>query len=128
MIRAFSQRQRMRVAWGLIALLLIVILVREVGARWAEMSQWRGLAEVAAGLEGGHALSLEHLRQSAQARHIELTEIEPQDERWQVRGSVTDEHALLAWLQALQSEGAQPLQWGMEQQGKRLRFDLQVRP
>lgn len=128
MIRAFSQRQRMRVAWGLIALLLIVILVREVGARWAEMSQWRELAEVATGLEGGPALSLEHLRQSAQARHIELTEIEPQDEGWQVGGSVTDEHALLAWLQALQGEGAQPLQWGMEQQGKRLRFDLQVRP
>ncbi|OCT24085.1 type II secretion system protein GspM [Pseudomonas putida] len=128
MIRAFSQRQRMRLAWGLIALLLIVILVREVGARWAEMSQWRGLAEVAAGLEGGPALSLEDLRQSAQARHIQLTEIEPQDEGWQVRGSVADEQTLLAWLQALQIEGAQPLQWGMEQQGKRLRFDLQVRP
>ncbi|WP_411383888.1 type II secretion system protein GspM [Pseudomonas sp. L7] len=128
MIRVFLQRQRMRLAWGLIALLLIVILVREASARWAEMSQWRGLAEAAISLEGGPVLSLERLRQSAQARHIELTEVEPQEQGWQVRGSVADEQALLGWLQALQIDGAQPLQWGMEQEGKRLRFDLRVRP
>lgn len=128
MIRALSPRLRMRLALGLIALLLVVILVREVNARWAQMSQWRGLAEAAVSLERGPGLSLERLRQSAQARHIELTEVELQDDDWHVRGSVADEQALLAWLQALQAEGVQPLQWGMEQAGKQLRFDLQFRP
>ncbi|VVN12436.1 hypothetical protein PS631_03937 [Pseudomonas fluorescens] len=128
MIRALSPRLRMRLALGLIALLLVVILVREVNARWAQMSQWRGLAEAAVSLERGAGLSLERLRQSAQARHIELTEVELQDDDWHVRGAVADEQALLAWLQALQAEGVQPLQWGMEQAGKQLRFDLQFRP
>lgn len=128
MIRALSPRLRMRLALGLIALLLVVILVREVNARWAQMSQWRGLAEAAVSLERGTGLSLERLRQSAQARHIELTEVELQDDDWHVRGAVADEQALLAWLQALQAEGVQPLQWGMEQAGKQLRFDLQFRP
>lgn len=128
MIRALSPRLRMRLALGLIALLLVVILVREVNARWAQMSQWRGLAEAAVSLERGTGLSLERLRQSAQARHIELTEVELQDDDWYVRGAVADEQALLAWLQALQAEGVQPLQWGMQQAGKQLRFDLQFRP
>lgn len=128
MIRALSPRLRMRLALGLIALLLVVILVREVNARWAQMSQWRGLAEAAVSLERGTGLSLERLRQSAQARHIELTEVELQDDDWHVRGAVADEQALLAWLQVLQTEGVQPLQWGMEQAGKQLRFDLQFRP
>ncbi|MFJ1570173.1 MULTISPECIES: type II secretion system protein GspM [unclassified Pseudomonas] len=128
MIRALSPRLRMRLALGLIALLLVVILVREVNARWAQMSQWRGLAEAAVSLERGTGLSLERLRQSAQARHIELTEVELQDDDWHVRGAVADEQALLAWLQVLQAEGVQPLQWGMEQAGKQLRFDLQFRP
>lgn len=128
MIRVLSPRLRMRLALGLIALLLVVILVREVNARWAQMSQWRGLAEAAVSLERGTGLSLERLRQSAQARHIELTEVELQDDDWHVRGAVADEQALLAWLQALQAEGVQPLQWGMEQAGKQLRFDLQFRP
>ncbi|HGM5579643.1 TPA: type II secretion system protein GspM [Pseudomonas putida] len=128
MILVFLQRQRMRLAWGLVALLLIVLLVREATARWAQMSQWRELAEAAVSLEGGPAMSLEHLRQLAQAGHIELMEVEPQEQGWQVRGSVADEQALLTWLQALQVEGAQLLQWGMAQEGKRLRFDLQVRP
>lgn len=128
MIRALSPRLRMRLALGLIALLLVVILVRDVNARWAQMSQWRGLAEAAVSLERGTGLSLERLRQSAQARHIELTEVELQDDDWHVRGAVADEQALLAWLQVLQTEGVQPLQWGMEQAGKQLRFDLQFRP
>lgn len=128
MIRALSPRLRMRLALGLIALLLVVILVRDVNARWAQMSQWRGLAEAAVSLERGTGLSLERLRQSAQARHIELTEVELQDDDWHVRGAVADEQALLAWLQALQAEGVQPLQWGMEHAGKQLRFDLQFRP
>lgn len=128
MIRVLSPRLRMRLALGLIALLLVVILVREVNARWAQMSQWRGLAEAAVSLERGTGLSLERLRQSAQARHIELTEVELQDDDWHVRGAVADEQALLAWLQVLQAEGVQPLQWGMEQAGKQLRFDLQFRP
>ncbi|MGG5291147.1 type II secretion system protein GspM [Pseudomonas shirazensis] len=127
MIRALSPRLRMRFAFGLIALLLIVILAREATARWAQMSQWRGLAETAVSLERNPGLSVERLRQSAQARHIEL-QVELQDEAWHVRGSVADEKVLLAWLQALQAEGVQPLQWGMEQAGKQLRFDLQFRP
>ena len=73
-------------------------------------------------------MNLERLRQSAQARGIELTEVDTQDKAWQLRGQVADERMLQGWLQSLRAEGALPLQWGLEQQGKALRFDLVVQP
>ena len=122
------QRYRMALAWGLIALLLAFLAGREGLALWREMGQWRALATTAAGLRNGPTLSLERLRQSAQARGIELRDVQPDDEAWQLRGQVGDEQVLQGWLQALQVDGAQPLQWGLEQDAKGLRFEIWLRP
>jgi len=128
MNRDWIQRHRLKFAWALIALLLAFLALRAGLAQWRELSQWRGLAEQAASLQGGPGLNLERLRQSAQARQIELAEVDAQGKTWQLRGQVADERVLQGWLQALRAEGVQPLQWGLEQHEKRLRFDLVVRP
>jgi len=128
MNRDWLQRHRLKFAWALIALLLALLILRTGIAQWRELSQWRGLAEQAASLQGGPGLNLERLRQSAQARQIELAEVDAQGKAWQLRGQVADERVLQGWLQILRAEGAQPLQWGLEQDGKGLRFDLVVQP
>ncbi|MGN8252199.1 type II secretion system protein GspM [Pseudomonas sp. SMV7] len=122
------QRHRLRFAWVLIALLLAVLALRAGLAQWRELSQWRGLAEQAASLHSGPGLNLERLRQSAQARRIELAEVDAQGKVWQLRGQVADALVLQGWLQSLRAEGVQPLQWGLEQDGKGLRFELVVQP
>jgi type II secretion system protein M (XcpZ-type) len=128
MNRDWMLRHRFKFAWALIALLLGFLAVREGVAHVRELNQWRGLAEQAASLHGGPGLSLERLRQSAQARRIDLAEVDVQGKTWQLRGQVADEQVLQAWLQSLRAEGAQPLQWGLEQQAKVLRFDLVLQP
>nr|WP_225780628.1 type II secretion system protein GspM [Pseudomonas sp. Marseille-Q3773] len=128
MNRDWIQRHRIKFAWALIALLLAVLALRAGLAQWRELSQWRGLAEQAASLHGGTGVSLERLRQSAQARRIELAEVDAQGKVWQLRGQVADELVLQGWLQSLRVEGVQPLQWGLEQDGKGLRFELVVQP
>ncbi|MFJ7811879.1 type II secretion system protein GspM [Pseudomonas asiatica] len=128
MNRDWVQRHRLKFAWALIALLLAFLALRTGLAQWRELSQWRGLADQAASLQGGPELNLERLRQSAQARQIELAEVDAQGKTWQLRGQVADERVLQGWLQTLRAEGVQPLQWGLEQHEKGLRFDLVVRP
>ncbi|WP_085664557.1 MULTISPECIES: type II secretion system protein GspM [Pseudomonas] len=128
MNRDWIQRHRLKFAWALIALLLAFLALRTGLAQWRELSQWRGLAEQAASLQGGPELNLERLRQSAQARQIELAEVDAQGKTWQLRGQLADERVLQGWLQTLRAEGVQPLQWGLEQHEKGLRFDLVVRP
>lgn len=128
MNRDWLQRHRLKLAWTLIALLLAFLALRAGVAQWRELSQWRGLAEQAASLQGGPGLTLERLRQSAQARQIELDEVDAQGKTWQLRGQVADERVLQGWLQSLRAEGAQLLQWGLEQDGKGLRFNLVVQP
>lgn len=128
MNRDWIQRHRIKFAWALIALLLAVLALRAGLAQWRELSQWRGLAEQAASLHGGTGVSLERLRQSAQARRIELAEVDAQGKVWQLRGQVADELVLQGWLQSLRVEGVQPLQWWLEQDGKGLRFELVVQP
>lgn len=73
-------------------------------------------------------MNLERIRQSAQARQIELAEVDAQGKVWQLHGQVADERLLQGWLQALRAEGAQPLQWGLERHDKGLRFDLVMQP
>ena len=124
----WMQRHRLKFAWLLIALLLAVLALREGLAQWREVSQWRGLAEQAASLHGGPGLSLERLKQSAEARRVVLAEVDVQGKAWQLRGQVADERVLQGWLQSLYEEGVTPLQWGLEQDGKALRFDLVVQP
>ncbi|WP_085673423.1 MULTISPECIES: type II secretion system protein GspM [unclassified Pseudomonas] len=128
MSREWMQRHRLWYAWGLIGLLLAFLAAREGLAQWRELSQWRELAVQAASLQGGPGVSLERLRQSVQARQIELADVEVQGNSWQLRGQVADERALQNWLQSLRAEGAQPLQWGLEQDAKGLRFELVVQP
>ncbi|MBJ9976804.1 type II secretion system protein GspM [Pseudomonas sp. S75] len=128
MIGSLNRRQRLAAAWLLIGVLLSVLVGRELMAHWTQMRQWQGLAESAVRLQSSSPLGLEALRQSAQARGIALSQVTPQDGQWQVRGHVVDPQPLLLWLQALQVEGAVPLQWGLEQEGRRLRFDLWLRP
>ncbi|WP_151883311.1 type II secretion system protein GspM [Pseudomonas putida] len=128
MNRDWLQRHRMTFAWALIALLLAFLALRAGAEQWRELSLWRGLAEQAAGLHGGPGLSLERLRQSAHARQIELADVDAQGNAWQLRGEVADEQALQGWLQSLRTEGVQTLQWGLEQHGKGLQFDVVVQP
>jgi len=128
MNRDWLQRHRLRFAWGLIGLLLAFLAVREGLAQWRELSQWRELAVQAASLQSGPGVSLERLRQSAQSRQIELADVDVQGKSWQLRGQVADERVLQAWLQSLRAEGAQPLQWGLEQDAKGLRFELVMQP
>jgi type II secretion system protein M (XcpZ-type) len=128
MNRDWIQRHRFTFAWALIALLLAVLALRAGLAQWRELSQWRGLAEQAASLHGGPGLNLERLRQSAQARRIELAEVDAQGEAWQLRGQVGDELQLQGWLQSLRGEGVQLRQWGLERHSKGLRFELVVQP
>ncbi|QXI37494.1 type II secretion system protein GspM [Pseudomonas xantholysinigenes] len=122
------QRKRMSLAWGLVGLLLAVLALREGMAWWREQGQWRSLAESVATLEPGAPMSLERLRQSAQARGIALDDVQPEGEGWQVRGKVAQAQALQGWLQALAEEGAQPLQWALARETDGLRFDVRVRP
>ncbi|MDI9777927.1 type II secretion system protein GspM [Pseudomonas putida] len=128
MNRDWMQRHRLWSAWGLIGLLLAFLAVREGLAQWRELSQWRELAVQAASLQGGPVVSLERLRQSSQSRQIELADVDVQGESWQLRGQVADERVLQGWLQSLRAEGAQPLQWGLEQDAKGLRFELVMQP
>jgi len=128
MSRDWIQRYRLPLAWCLIGALLAFVALREGLSQWRELRQWRVLAEQAAALQGTSGVSLERLRQSAQARRIELAEVEAQGNNWQLRGQVADERVLQGWMQALRAEGAQLLQWGLEQDAKGLRFDLVVRP
>ena len=128
MNRDWMQRHRLKFAWLLIAVLLAFLGLRGGLAQWRELSQWQGLAEQAASLQGGPGLSMERLKQSAEARRVALAEVDEQGKTWHMRGQVADERALQDWLQALRTEGVQPLQWGLEQDGKVLRFDLVVQP
>ncbi|MDR2315921.1 type II secretion system protein GspM [Pseudomonas monteilii] len=128
MNRDWMQRHRLTFAWLLIAVLLAFLALRGGLAQWRELSQWQGLAEQAASLQGGPGLSMERLKQSAEARRVALAEVDEQGKTWRLRGQVADERALQDWLQALRTEGVQPLQWGLEQDGKVLRFDLAVQP
>ncbi|WEK30056.1 MAG: type II secretion system protein GspM [Candidatus Pseudomonas phytovorans] len=128
MTRDWMQRHRLTFAWLLIIGLLTFLALREGLAQWRELSQWRGLAEQAASLQGGQGLSLERLKQSAEARQVALAEVDAQGKAWQLRGQVADERVLQGWLQSLQEEGVTLLQWGLEQDGKALRFDLMVQP
>ncbi|MDH0650188.1 type II secretion system protein GspM [Pseudomonas sp. GD03858] len=123
-----SRRHRLWLAWGLVGVLLAFLALREGLGLWREWAQWRGLAESVAGLREGPPLSLERLRQSAQARHIDIVEVQPDGASWQVRGKVIEPQALQGWLQALREDGAQPLQWGLVREGDGLRFDVQVLP
>ncbi|GLO47439.1 type II secretion system protein GspM [Pseudomonas putida] len=128
MNRDWLQRHRLKFAWALIALLLAFLALRAGLAQWRELSQWRVLAEQAASLQRGPGLNLERLRQSAQARQIELVEVDAHGKSWQLHGQVADERVLQGWLQSLRAEGAQLLQWGLEQDGKGLRFNLVMQP
>ena len=128
MSTAWMQRHRLPLAACLIVLLSSMLLVREGVAQWRVLSQWQALAQTAVSLQGGTTLNLERLRQSGQARQIELLEVVTQGEAWHLRGQVGDEQALLGWVRALQAEGAQPLQWGLEQDAQGMRFDLVLRP
>ena len=128
MNRDWLQSHRLKFAWALIALLLAFLALRAGLAQWRELSQWRGLAEQAASLQRGPGLNLERLRQSAQARQIELAEVDAHDKTWQLHGQVADERVLQGWVQSLRAEGAQLLQWGLEQDAKGLRFNLVVQP
>ncbi|MFF7063236.1 type II secretion system protein GspM [Pseudomonas sp. NPDC008258] len=128
MNRDWIQRHRLKFAWLLVAVLLALLALRWGLAQWRELSQWRGLAEQAASLQGGPGVSMERLKQSAEARQVALAEVDTQGQAWQLRGQVADTRVLQDWLQALRSEGVQPLQWGLEQDGKALRFDLLVQP
>ena len=128
MNRDWMQRHRLTFAWLLVAVLLAFLALRGGLAQWRELSQWQGLAEQAASLQGGPGLSMERLKQSAEARRVALAEVDEQGKTWHLRGQVADERALQDWLQALRTEGVQPLQWGLEQDGKVLRFDLAVQP
>lgn len=128
MNRAWIQRHRLRLAWALIACLLGLLAVREGLAQWRELSLWRELAVQAASIQGGPGVSLERLRQSAQARRIDLADVDVQGKNWQLRGQVADERVLQGWLHSLRAEGVQPLQWGLEQDAKGLRFDLVLQP
>ncbi|NIE74492.1 type II secretion system protein GspM [Pantoea sp. Ap-967] len=120
------QRHRLLLAWCLVGLLLAWLGVREGAVQWRELGQWRALAEQAAQLQGGPVVSLERLRQSAQARHIELSEVDTEGQGWQLRGQVANERVLQDWLQSLRAEGVKPLQWGLEQSAAALRFELVV--
>ncbi|USS57057.1 type II secretion system protein GspM [Pseudomonas kermanshahensis] len=128
MSTAWMQRHRLPLAACLIVLLSSMLLVREGVAQWRVLSQWQALAQTAVSLQGDTTLNLERLRQSGQARQIELLEVVTQGEAWHLRGQVGDEQALLGWVRALQAEGAQPLQWGLEQDAQGMRFDLVLRP
>ncbi|PRN04130.1 type II secretion system protein GspM [Pseudomonas sp. LLC-1] len=128
MNRDWIQRHRLKLAWLLIAVLLAFLALRWGLAQWREVSQWRGLAEQAASLQGGPGLSMERLKQSAEARRVALAEVDEQGKTWHLRGQVADERSLQDWLQVLRTEGVQPLQWGLEQDGKVLHFDLVVQP
>lgn len=128
MNREWIQRHRLWFAWVLIGLLLAFMAMREGLAQWRELSQWRQLAAQAASLQGGPNVSLDRLRQSAQARQIVLADVDMQGKIWQLRGSVPNERVLQGWLQSLRVEGARPLQWGLEQDARGLRFEVVVQP
>lgn len=128
MTGALLTRYRRPLAWALIGLLLTLLGLREGLAQWRVMSQWQALAETAASLPNGPPISLERLRQSAEAREVRLIEVDAQGSAWQLRGQVASERTLQQWLLALQREGVRPLQWALEHDAAGLRFDVQVQP
>lgn len=128
MMRQYWIRYRMPLAALLIAVLLAYLAVREGLSCWRAREQWQALAATAAQLQRGPALTLERLHGSAQARQVTISEVEPQGQAWSVRGQVATAEQLEQWLQALQGEGARPVQWGLEQHAGTLRFELLVQP
>lgn len=119
-----TRRWLMPAAWSAVGVLLLSLLLREGLGQWRELSQWQALAASASQLPQGEGLTVERLQQSAAARQVVLSDVQPVEAGWQVRGQVKDERVLQAWLLALQGEGAQPLQWGLEQAPSGLSFDL----
>ena len=119
-----QRRWLMPVAWVTLLVLSSSLALREGLALWHEQTQWRGLAESAAGMQPGAALTAEYLQRSAVARQIALVEVLPGDTGWQLRGRLTDERLLNDWLQALHLDGARPLQWGLERTEAGFDFDL----
>ncbi|MDR2307270.1 MAG: type II secretion system protein GspM [Paucimonas sp.] len=122
------QRNRLPLAWGLVVALMLLLAVREGLGYWQVLGQWQALAQSTVQLDARPPLGLERLHQTAQARRIQLLDVQPEGQAWQVRGQVADAHDLQAWLQVLDEEGAQPLQWGLERTDQGLRFDARVRP
>lgn len=119
-----ERRWLMPLAWATLAILLLGLGVREGLGLWREQAQWQALAVSALGLQAGPALTVEQLQQSAAARQIALSEVQPVEAGWQLRGRLGDERVLHDWLLALQRDGARPLQWGLEQADGGLSFDL----
>ncbi len=119
-----ARRWLMPLAWTAVALLLLSLVVREGLGQWRELSQWRELAASATAMHSGAEVTQERLQQSAAAQQLVLSDVQPVDAGWQVRGQVKDERRLQAWLLSLQREGVQPLQWGLEQAPSGLSFDL----
>lgn len=128
MSREWMRHHRLPLAWCVVVLLLVLLALREAVAFWQEQRQWQALAESLAAQPRQPALTLEALHPSAQARHIELVEVQSEDEGWLLRGKVADAQALQGWLQALRDDGAQPLQWGLERDTEGLRFTVRLRP
>lgn len=128
MSREWMRHHRLPLAWCVVVLLLVLLALREGVAFWQEQRQWQALAESLAAQPRQPALTLEALHRSAQARHIELVEVQSEDEGWLLRGKVADAQALQGWLQALRDDGAQPLQWGLERDTEGLRFTVRLRP
>lgn len=119
-----QRRWLMPAAWVTVALLVLSLALREGLAQWREHAQWQALAASAAQLQAGVALGVEPLQQSAAAHQIVVREVQSAEAGWQVQGRVADERVLQDWLQALQRDGARPLQWGLEQAEGGLNFDL----
>lgn len=119
-----ERRWLMPAAWAAVAVLLLSLGVREGFGLWREQAQWQVLAASAVSLQAGPALTAEQLQQAAMARQIVLSEVQPVEAGWQLRGRLGDERVLHDWLLALQRDGARPLQWGLEQADGGLSFDL----
>jgi len=128
MSREWMRQHRLSLAWGVVALLLVLLALREGVAFWQEQRQWQTLAESLAAQPRQPALTLEALHPSAQARHIELVEVQSEDEGWLLRGKVADAQTLQGWLQSLRDDGAQLLQWGLERNTEGLCFPGRLRP
>lgn len=128
MSRDWMRQHRLSLAWGVVTLLLVLLALREGVALWQEQRQWQALAESLAAQPRQPALTLEALHQSAMALHIELADVQSEEQGWLLRGKVVDAHALQGWLQTLRDDGALPLQWGLERDTEGLRFTVRLRP
>jgi type II secretion system protein M (XcpZ-type) len=127
-LHAMSRPRRylLLVGWSVVFGLLVYLAAKPVVGAWREARAWQALAPRAASFTSPRSFSAEQWQALASARRVVLTKVEEQQGQWQLQGELPKAEVLKQLMHAAQEQGAQVLQWGLEQREEGLSFSLIV--